>query len=88
MICTQRARNNVNICKSPGTLSDLVRPLVILSEVIAGRNIPNNKNQPTAHASYLTSEKVFDFFRFFKEWCAASLTLSSNKTTLKPLGNK
>ena len=60
---SQRARNNVNNCKSPGTL---VRHLVILSAVIAGRDIPNNKNQPTAHASYLRSVKVSDFFAIVK----------------------
>ena len=58
-------QRNVNMCESPRTMSDLF-PCAILTDIIAGVNILDNKNQPTAHASDLTSNKIWIFSTIVK----------------------
>ena len=51
----QRAKNTVNDLHQWAKNN-------VLSDVIAGVDIPDNKNQPTVHASESYIRQIFDFF--------------------------
>ena len=57
----QRAKINASMCKSTGALSDLF-PRVILSDVIAGVVIPDNKKTNQLRMPELTSDKFWIFY--------------------------
>ena len=57
-MCLKDKRTASEMDKCPDKILLYVRGL---SDVTAGVDIPNNKNQPTAHASDLASDKFWIF---------------------------